>query len=84
MREAFARVRHFMSGERVESRLGAEARERRLRGRREALELGQQAAVHLFAQRVERMTKRGGIATVERILQRRNLRAKAFGIRRQR
>ena len=43
VRQALARVGHFVAGEHVETRLGAEARERRLRGRGDAFELGQQA-----------------------------------------
>ncbi len=82
--QAFARVRHFMSGERVETRLGTEARQRRLRLRRNPLELRQQSTVHLRAQRVERVAERRRIAAFHGAEQRHDLRAITFGIRKRR
>ena len=79
--QAFARVRHFMPGEHVEPCFGTEARQRRLRRRGDALQLRQQARVHLPAQRFERMPEAGRVGAVESTLQRRNVRAKSFGIR---
>ena len=82
--QAFARVRHLMSSERIETRLGTEARQRRLRLRRNALELRQQSAVDFRAQRVERVTERRRIAAIHGAEQRHDLRAITFGIRKRR
>jgi hypothetical protein len=81
MREALARVRHFVTRKFVETRFCAETRKRGLRRRREAAELGQQARIHLFGQRFERATECGAVAGIERGLQCGNLRAVALRIR---
>jgi hypothetical protein len=78
--QAFARVRHLMSSERVETRLGTEARQRRLRLRRNPLELRQQSTVDFRAQRVERVTERRRIAAIHGAEQRHDLRAITFGV----
>ena len=58
VREALARVRHFLVGERVEARLLAKAAQRRLRVGGDALQLGIELDVELRAQPLEGAAKR--------------------------
>ena len=66
VRQAPARVRHFLVGEHFEARLLAKAPQRRLRIGGDALQFGIELDVELRAQPLERAAERGLVVRVER------------------